>query len=313
MKKISSIIFILIVLHLWGCEDPYTPSTSTSQQEIVVEGFVEAGEGALPVIVLVTRSIPFISTIGSDVFGDIFVRDAVVEVFDGTNTISLTQLCLSDIPEELREEAAQLLGLNVDSLSLDICIYADITNQINRKAGGRYDLTVQVDEKILTATTTIPQIVELTDFDFRVPPGIPIDSMAELWANISDPAGMPNYYRYFTATGDDPQLIAPFGSVFDDGFFDGMQNLPIPFPRAQRRGQDFNPDTFGLYQRGDSIRIKFCTIDFEHYDFWRTRDFAANSGGPFSSYTRISSNIKGGLGIWGGYAVTNYSLYVPPR
>ena len=313
MKNIFSIVSLFVLLQLWSCEDPYTPSTSTAQQEIVVEGYVEAGEGSLPVIVLVTRSIPFISTIGSDVFSDIFVRDAVVEVFDGTNTVSLTQLCLSDIPEDLRDQAAALLGLNPDSLSIDICVYADIADQIDRKPGGQYDLTVRVEDKTLTATTTIPQIVELTDFDFRVPPGIPIDTMAELWASISDPGGIPNYYRYFTATNRDPQLIPPFGSVFDDGFFDGMQNLPIPFPKAQRRGQDFDPDTFGLYDRGDTIRIKFCNIDFEHYDFWRTRDFAANSGGPFSSYTRISSNIKGGLGIWGGYAVANYTLYVPPR
>ncbi|MBK7223573.1 MAG: DUF4249 family protein [Saprospiraceae bacterium] len=54
-------------------------------------------------------------------------------------------------------------------------------------------------------------------------------------------------------------------------------------------------------------------LDKVHFDFWKTRDFAANSGGPFSSYTRIKTNINGGLGIWGGYSVQNYRLYCPPK
>ncbi len=296
-----------------GCEDPYTPITTTAQQEIVVEGYVEAGEGSLPVIVFITRSIPFISTIDAGTFQTLFLRDAKVEVFDGVKTVNLTQLCFLDIPEDFRQQAAQLLGFNADSLTVDICVYVDLANQIDRKFGGRYDLKVEVEGKTLTATTTIPELVELTNFEFRDPPGVPRDSLAEVWARIKDPAGIKNYYRYLTATDRNPGLIPPFGSVFDDGFFDGLKDLPIPFPKAQRRGQDFDPDTFGLYHRGDSIQIKFCGIDFDHFDFWRTRDFGANSGGPFASYTRISSNIKGGLGIWGGYAVANYRLYVPPK
>ncbi len=313
MQNIFKIIFLLTIGQLMSCEQPYTPPTTLEDQEIAIEGYVEAGEGSQPVVVFVTRSIPFISTIDAGVFQTIFLRDAQVEVYDGSKTVVLTQLCLSDIPVELREQAGQILGLNLDSISVDLCVYADIANSIDRKFGGRYDLKVEVQGKTLTATTTIPELVELKDFEFREPAGAPRDTLAELWAKIQDPSGVKNYYRYFTATDRNPGLIPPFGSVFDDGFFDGLKELPIPFPKAQRRGQDFDPDTFGLYHRGDSIQIKFCGIDFDHYDFWRTRDFGANSGGPFASYTRISTNINGGLGIWGGYAVANYRLLVPPK
>ena len=32
--------------------------------------------------------------------------------------------------------------------------------------------------------------------------------------------------------------------------------------------------------------------------------------GPFASYTRLQSNIVGGLGIWGGYSVSYYKRAV---
>ena len=51
--------------------------------------------------------------------------------------------------------------------------------------------------------------------------------------------------------------------------------------------------------------------DEAHFDFWNTRDFSANSAGPFSSYTRIKGNVDGALGIWGGYSVDSYRLFVP--
>lgn len=299
----------LTIALLMSCEENYIPETSVSQQEIVVEGYIEYGEGANPTYVLLTRSIPFISTIKSDQFTSLFVRKATVSVFDGVKNVNLTEVCLDQIPPELKKEVYAVLGLNPDSTSSNICVYADLFDQIKREPGRKYDLSVTVDGKVITATTTIPQYIPIYDFKWKEPPGKPRDTLAELNVKINDPKGIKNYYRYFTSTQGGP-LIPPFGSVTDDAIFDGKE-FEFPLQRAQRRGSGFDPETFGLYKRGDSITVKWCTIDKAHFDFWNTRDFSANSGGPFAAYTRISTNINGGLGIWGGYAVGTYSMRVP--
>ncbi len=312
MKK--SHVWLLMVLScitLFSCEENYIPETSVSEQEIVVEGYIESGVGANPTFIILTKSIPFISTIKSDQFADLFVKNANVSVFDGITTVALTEICLNQIPPDLKEEVYAVLGLNPDSTAANICVYADLFNLLKRESGRKYDLKVVSEGKTLTATTTIPPFVGLYDFKWAAPPGKPRDTLAELNVKINDPKGIKNYYRYLTAS-EGGSLIPPFGSVTDDAIFDGKE-FEFPIQRAQRRGGGFDPETFGLYKRGDSITIKWCTIDKAHFDFWNTRDFSANSGGPFSAYTRIATNIQGGLGIWGGYAVGTYSLKVPPK
>jgi hypothetical protein len=310
IQKLKYLLIILSSIGVISCEDPYTPSTQEGEQEIVVEGFVEAGPDANPTIVFVTKSIPFFEEISADKFTKLFVKDAVVSVNDGLSDVPLTQLCLEDLSPDLKKQAYLILGLNPDSATVNICVYVDLLNKINRRQGGKYDLTVKVDNKILTATTTIPKYVGLYDFVFKATPGVPIDSLSQMFCKINDPAETIEYYRYFTATQGDG-MIAPFQSVTNDLFFNGKE-FEFPLNRAQRRGEDdFDPNSFGMYKKGDTISVKWCTIDKAHFDFWNTRDFNANSGGPFSSYTRIISNIKGGLGIWGGYATDTYEMVVP--
>jgi Domain of unknown function (DUF4249) len=312
MKSIFKLLFSAIILFAFtSCEVEYIPETSISEQEIVVEGYVEVGEGSNPTFVILTRSIPFISTINPDKFTELFVRNAEVSVFDGDKTVTLTEICLSQIPEELKAQVYAVLGFNPDSSSVDICVYADLLQQIKRDYGRKYDLKVQVEGKTITASTTVPAYTGISNFMWVDPPGTPSDTLAQLNVTIDDPAGIKNYYRYLTATGDDA-LIPPFGSVTDDAIFDGKK-FEFPLQKAERRGGDFDPESFGLFMRGDSVFVKWCSIDKVHFDFWNTRDFSANSGGPFSSYTRIATNIKGGLGIWGGYACNTYRLYAPPK
>ncbi len=314
MKKIK--LYLLLSLGLWfvSCEEPYIPPTTEEDQQYVVEGYIEEGEGSMPTYVMVTKSLPYLSTIGPEQLANIFVKNANVTVNDGEKTVTLVQLCLNELPEELRRQALELLGLNPDSSSVNICLYVDILQQLNKKQGGKYDLNVDIDGYNLSATTTIPNYVPLYDPHFEEPPGEPSDTLAALWFKIKDPAG-PNYYRYLTTGDEGDGLLAPFQSTTDDSFFDGKE-FDFPLNQAERRGGgdgDNNFDDFGLFHRGDSLTVKWMCLDKVHFDFWRTRDFAANSGGPFSSYTRIKTNIKGGLGIWGGYSVGYHRLYCPPK
>lgn len=307
--KPNYLIALFLSVSFLACEEEYIPDTSLQEQEIVVEGYVEVGSNSNPTFVILTKSIPFISTIEPDKFTELFLRGATVNVNDGDKTVQLVEVCLSDIPDELKAEVYEVLGFSPDSSSVDICLYADILGLLTKDYGRKYDLTVQLGEKVITASTTVPFFVPLDSLRWEDTPGIPSDTLAQLLVTIDDPAGVANFYRYQTAT-EGNGFLAPFNSVIDGEIFDGKK-FDIPLQKAERRGGDFDPNSFGLYLRGDTVTIKWSTIDKAHFDFWNTRDFSANSGGPFSSYTRISSNVKGGLGIWGGYATAQYKSVVP--
>lgn len=307
----STFLSILMIISFLSCEEEYIPDTNLQEQEVVVEGYVEVGSNSNPTFVILTKSIPFISTIEPDKFTELFLRGATVSVNDGDKTVTLTELCLSDISEEFREQVYEVLGFRPDSNSVDICLYADILGQLTKDYGRRYDLKVLIDGKEITATTTVPSYVPLDTLIWDDTPGTPSDTLAQLLVTINDPSGVANYYRYQTAT-DGNGFLAPFTSVIDGEIFDGKK-FDVPLQKAERRGGDFDPESFGLYRRGDTVIVKWSTIDKAHFDFWNTRDFSANSGGPFSSYTRIATNIKGGLGIWGGYATEQYKEVVPFR
>ncbi|MEZ4911399.1 MAG: DUF4249 domain-containing protein [Saprospiraceae bacterium] len=307
--KLAWLAIIFAVLQ--SCEEPYLPSIPESTPQIVVEGYVEAGDSDQPVIVVLTKSIPYLSKVSSDVLAASFIQGATVQVNDQEKDVVLTEICLNDLPEEERKQALALLGITGDSIAYNICVYVDILDQIDRKIGGKYDLSVKIGDTLLTATTTIPQLVPLENFLWEMPPGKPNDTLAQLKVTINDPANQNDFYRYLTAS-QGGNLIPPLTSVTDDVLFDG-QRFEFPLSKAEDRNADFDPDTFGYFLRNDSVSIKWCTIDKAHFDFWNTRDNAANSGGPFSSYTRIATNIKGGQGIWGGYAVNFYRLKVPEK
>ncbi|MBL7830024.1 MAG: DUF4249 family protein, partial [Saprospiraceae bacterium] len=143
---------------------------------------------------------------------------------------------------------------------------------------------------------------------FEQPPGEPSDTLRRLLCYISDPAGSDNYYRYFTSVNDGA-YSAGRNSVTDDKFFDGLR---FKFPLARRNAPDeeFDPVTFGLFRIGEKASIKWVNMDKDHFDYWNTLEFNRSNQGPFSSYTRVKTNINGGLGIWGGYNVNYYNLIV---
>jgi hypothetical protein len=82
--------------------------------------------------------------------------------------------------------------------------------------------------------------------------------------------------------------------------------------RGADRNEEIDRDNFSFFEKGDTITVKFCNIDKATYDFWRTMEYSyASIGNPFSSPTKVLSNVKGALGYFGGYAVQYKTLVVP--
>jgi hypothetical protein len=312
MKNISLpqfLILLVCMLSLASCEEEFIPPIGDEAEQYVIEGYVEAGEGTTQTFILITKSVKFFEEFNADEYATLFVDNANVSVNDGEKTVQFTKLCLSDLPDgEVKDEVGEQLGVNLDSITVDICIYIDLFDELLRESGRSYDLVVDIEGYRLTSTTTIPDRVELKEFVFREIPGEPIDSLSQMFATISDPVGK-NFYRYFTED-DFGNLNTSFSSITDDVQFEGLE-FEFPLAQADDLGENFDRNTYGFFNVGDTVLIKWCTIDEAHFNFWNTFEYSLNGqGSPFTAYTRISDNIEGGFGIWGGYAVQLEELIV---
>ncbi|MGH1437501.1 MAG: DUF4249 domain-containing protein [Lewinella sp.] len=304
----SNLLIVLLAIFSFSCEEEFIPDIIEAEDQLVVEGYIEAGDRPTPPYVFLTRSFPFFSKLSQDDLNNAFVRDAEVTVYDGEQTVTLTELCLDDVPEEFREQAADLLGVSLDSLGFNFCVYLDLSLQMMGEEGKTYELTIKAGDETITATTTIPLAIPLDSLYFVPPPGEPNDTLAQLRVIVNDPPSTPNYYRYFTREGEGPYL-RPFASVTDDLLFEG-QTFELPLAKAEDLNTEFEQETYGLFRLGAAASIKWMTLDEDQFNFWNTLEFSRANQGPFSSYTRIQHNVEGGLGIWGGIAARYYDLTV---
>ena len=282
-KKFFAAGFILLVVSciLFSCERDITVDLPEAEQKIVVEGYIEQGQKA---VVMLTKSASFFAPVDSASLASYLVLDALVTVSDGITTDTL-------------------------SLTIDTSYYVPIlykSHSLIGQVGKTYSLKIVAEGKTLTAVTTIPQLVPLDSVWFKIQEGR--DTLGYAWAHLTDPDTIGNCYRWFAKRlHKDKHFLTPPGSVFEDKFFNGKS-----FDFAYNRGtepnsdaEDDNNDERGYFKIGDTIAIKFCSIDRAHFEFWRKTDVQINSNGnPFGSPAPIPTNITGGLGIWGGYAAS---------
>ncbi len=321
----SSILFIFFIgsFFLLSCEKEFDPETTFDGPQLVVEGYIQVGPNALPPYVLLTKSVEYSSSINSGTLNDLFVHDAEVRISDGDSSIILQELCISDLsvlPPLLQEAISQALGLPpIDSVALDICVYTNIFAAVgiglNIASGRRYDLEIVAQGfDTLRSSTEIPMPVPIDSLSYANHPGYPnFDSLVEVLAHFKDPLG-PNYYRSYSQRNDEPMYPSGTrgtnGSVSDDNIFEG-QSFSFGILRGQDPFDDFDFDTFGYFWRGDTVVVRAASIDYAHFRFWQTLEFNTGSQGPFGTYTRIESNIEGGMGIWGGISYNDYQIIIP--
>lgn len=315
----------MIAFVLVSCEEEYTPDTVFEQADLVVEGYVENGVGALPPYVVLTRSSPYLTTLDSAALNALFVHGAEVYVSDGQREVRLTEVCASDlagIDTALANSFLQSIGVGAgQSSGVNFCVYIEIDaflsgqSALDIRTGGTYTLRVEAEGKTVRSTTTLVPYVPIDSFMFLPHADFPAnDSLVQLYGFFTDPAQEENYYRIFTKRNREPMYPATSlgtgTSVTDDKIFNG-QSFQFDVLRGQpRTTAEFDFETFGYFWRGDTIVVRGATLDKPHFRFWQTMEFNTGREGPFTSYVRIQSNIEGGLGIWGGVSFEDYVLVV---
>lgn len=297
---------LLAVVGLTACEKEIELTLPEPGNTWVVEGFIQTDQ--FPYVIL-TRNTSFFGGNAFNSLGNLYVRDASIVVSNGNDFYPMDEICLSNLPPNLKPVVSQFLGVNVDSLppELDLCVY--INFQLTGQPGERYDLYIQKDDTVVTATTSIPQPVPI-DSMWIIPEPEIRDTLVRLWVQFNEPDTLGNFYRYFTKRNSEPFYPGLFGSVLDDQFFNG-QLFRFNLDRGYDRNADIDFSTYGLFEIGDTIIVNINSIDRSHFRFWETTEDQLRSGGPFASPTYITSNINGGLGIWGGYGSAFDTLIVP--
>ncbi len=319
-----------------ACEENFEPPT-TFKEQIVVEGYVEAyypvddsafDELKRPAFVILTKTVPFNASFSQTDFENLFVHSAVVAMSENDNQYQLTEICLNDLNEQQRAIAIQSLGLDQTDLALfgfdfqttNFCAYVDNFER-SYQSGATYELTIKVNNKTLTASTTIPFHNPIDAIQFSLPPGdsafFSSGSLRQMQISLDDRFPEANYYRYFTKQNNHPTqkgnaALSGFKSILEDKYFSDPE-ASISLLKGEPRDSTFNTggNNFGNYNFNDEYLIKWCNIDRDHFDFWNVTEANALNQGLFSTYAQPPSNIEGGIGIWGGASVSFYRDIVP--
>ncbi len=294
MRIQSILIIIASLLFFSSCEKTVDFKLDEVASKIVVEATIE--NGLAPVVTL-SRSQAYFSQIDLTALANSFVRNAEVYVSNGTLTHQLKEYTIPVGP-----------GINFYYYSNDPASPATaFSGELNKQ----YSLRIVSDGKEYTATTNIPNTTRRIDSLFwkPAPAGNPPEKVAVM-VRAYDQPGFGDYVRYYTKRNSEP-FYPGLTSVYDDQVIDGS-SYEVQVERGVDRNES-HPDGYTFFNKGDTVTLKVANIDKATYDFWRTMEYTyASVGNPFSSPTKVVSNIKGGgLGYFGGYAVQYRTIIIP--
>jgi len=284
---------VMLLFH--SCEKPIDFVPNESTPELVVEATIE--DGKYPTVLL-SNSFGFFSEISLDMLVNSFVHGAEITMSNGSKT------------HRLKEYEVPLSGTY--KLSYYTVDSAQVATLFRGEQGKGYSMNIKVGGKEYKATTTIPFLTKKIDsLSWETVKQQDDTSKVILYGQTTDPPGLGNYIRFFTSTNGGP-FFPGLNSVFDDNIVDG-KSYKVQIEQGVNRNEEIDFEQYSFFDRGDSIVVKMTNIDRATFDFWRTIEYSYSSiGNPFSSPTRVVTNVDGGaLGYFGGYSVQYISIKIP--
>ncbi len=302
-----------------SCERTIELDLPAGQPQLVIEGYIEPG---LPPIVLLTESRPVFDSFDAAALVAAQIHGARITVYTANDTaVVLREVAADSLPLAIRQALAQQAGLTLDpvtgQLPVPLTFYTalPVAGQpaFVGRAGRTYALRVEARGQVATAVTSIPTPVPLDSLFFRPPADVTLrDSLWQLFYRFNDPDTLGNASRYFTSVNGGPFYPPRLASVFTDEFVNG-RTIDFALDRGRRRSDLATGARATLFRRGDTITVRWCAIDQPHYRYWLSYENAINTNGsPLASPAAPTSNIRGGLGVWGGYGAT-YRVAVAPQ
>lgn len=306
MNKILYIVSFAFILS--SCIKDITLDLPPYETKIVVEGRIEPG---IPPFVLLSNSLNLFAPTSVSDLEDNFITNAQVFVSNGVDTIQLDLLCTDSLPAQFIPIVAELLGYTPEDLqNISICAYTTLDPSWFGIVGMTYNLEINHEGETYLSSTSILNPIPLDSLYFVERDNVP--GFGYMHAQLTDPLGPGNAYRWQTkrtnlysdGTPKDPVILAPFNSAFDDQFFDGLQFGWYYDNPGSYLDSTIEGSKKGFYQIGDTVVVKWSTINYDVFQFLRYEDAQiANGGSPFASPINIPSNISNnGLGLWAGFS-----------
>lgn len=160
--------------------------------------------------------------------------------------------------------------------------------------GHTYDLTVQINGKILTSSATIPRKVNLDTLTVAKQGGFGGRQNIQITPRYTDLSGIGDRYRFVMTVNNE---IKNNVFLFDDEISDGATNARPLFLRGDGDNENKN------IKVGDAVAIEMRCIDKGSYKYFSTIE--GGGGGPNSDSatpTNPITNISGGaLGYFSVY------------
>ncbi len=322
MNKKILFFFILI-----SCEKEISLDFPSISPKLVVEGSIENG---FPPVVILTKNAGYFDNIDTNTYNNLFVNDAIVKVWktdeNGLNdTIELIKI--PNYPIYTHE------GYWNNLLFLDKpYVFESLFFKNWSKSGHEYNLHIEWNNQTITASTTIPEPTELDCLWVIKDEFASREYKYDIKGIYNDPIENSNNILIKTRRSQhfkgDP--VNPFFSdrsdkmihvvdVNSDILFNGLKYETI-FPRKTNgniASGAFNSERIKTYNNNldtieiphDIVTVKFCQINRDAFEFWRsiTRQFSSN-GNPFQEPSNIISNVNNGYGCWIGYGSVYYSI-----
>ncbi len=312
--KITAIFFSAFLLV--SCTKEVKVDIPGFEEQLVVDGTIETGN---PPFVILSKSKDIYAPTDTDAFLAGFVSGATVTVSDGTTTWQLDEVCTDNLPPGYEEQAAAVFGVPPSEVSnYHLCAYTKLDGSLLGEVGKTYTLTVEVEGKTYSGSTTILPPTPLDSVYWKPENGT--NDRGFSYAFLTDPQAPNDAYfwevkRINTVNGEpiDGFFTPTYSPVFDDEFFNGLSfEFYYENPMSY---EDSVPDGYrGYYQLGDTVVIKFSKIDSSVYEYMEKKyTQMATGGSPFSTPTNIPSNMNNGaLGVWAGFSPSYDTLICAP-
>lgn len=317
--RLRQLSLLLALATLVSCERAIDLDLPTGQAQLVVQGHIEPG---LPPIVILTNTQPVFAPFDSTTISGSLIHGATVTVTTRDSVFALREVAADSLPTAFVRFFAEQAGIRLAPnghlpFRLTFYTYLPAPGQppLLGHPGRTYTLRAQApDGRALSANTSLPWPRSLDSLWFKpLAGGTPADSLLVLWYRFRDPDTLGNATRYFTKVNAEPFYPPQLQSVFTDEFVNG-RTVDFSLERGRpRSAPSVDAARAGLFRRGDTVTVRWCAIDQPHFRFWLSVDNALNSNGsPLAAPAALNSNVRGGLGIWGGYGTT-YKTAVAPR
>jgi hypothetical protein len=282
MKQLNIIVLFIAGIFLLACEKDLDLNLPSTSSKMVVEGWIENGQ---PAQIILSHSAPYFSRIDSTTLMQFAETHAKVSIYS--------------------DSESEILTLKPNESYFPPYIYNSM--EIRGESGQSYTIEIVSGRDTITATTIIPDPVELDSIWFETDPGM--NTRGRLWVRLSDDGTKTNYYRLlYKRKGKDTRYTPTNVSTFSDVMING-KTAEMGFLRGFSSLISIEEENY--FETGDTISVKFCTIDAVQFNFWNVyQAMVLASANPLAtSNNQLQSNIEGGLGIWTGYGATYYLVY----